>query len=371
MRGDVVALPCRRFIAVAVAVGLGALSACGRAGETPPMISDSATAPAGGASLTGAGASFPYPLYARWFNEYGVNAGLSINYHSVGSAAGIAAVLDRTVDFGATDVPMSNEELQQAGTRILHVPTAVGAIGVTYQLPSLRRPLRLSGEVMADLFLGRISRWDDPRLQSLNPDVALPDLPVRVVHRSDGSGTTYVFTEYLCAVSPAWAAGPGRGRRVDWPVGMAGAGNEGVAGEVKATEGAVGYVEVVYARQNRLPIAHVRNRAGRFVSPLPFEIATAAASAFEAHGADTDHGDAFRQSLVNAPGDQAYPIVSFTWLLVAPEMIGRSKTLALSSVLTWAFNEGADVTTTLGYVPLPAQLAERAVRTLETAAPPR
>lgn len=365
-RGAVV----RWLSTVTAAVTVALLSACGRVAETRPSTSDS-TASTAVLSLTGAGASFPYPLYARWFNDYAPSAGIAINYHSVGSAAGIAAVLDRTVDFGATDVPMSNDEIRQAGTRVLHVPTAIGAVGVTYQLPGLRRPLRLSGDAMSDLFLGRITRWNDDRLQSLNPEVVLPDLPVRVVHRSDGSGTTYIFTEYLSAVSTAWASGPGRGRRVEWPVGVSGVGNEGVAGEVKATEGAVGYVEVVYARQNRLPIAHVRNAAGRFVSPLPFEIATAAASALDAQRASPAGGDAFRQSLVNAPGDQAYPIASFTWLLVAPEIIGRGKTLALASLLTWAFNEGADVTTTLGYVPLPAQVAEQVVRTMERAAPPR
>lgn len=357
--------------AVAMSCSSGDTPGYGRDDSGASVPADSRPQSAARVNLTGAGASFPYPLYARWFNEFGPSAGVFINYHSVGSAAGIAAVLDHTVDFGATDVPMSNEELAQAGTRILHVPTAVGAVGVTYQLPSLRRPLRLSGDVVAALFLGTITRWNDPRLQVLNQEVVLPDLPVRVVHRSDGSGTTYIFTEYLTAVSQTWAKGPGRGRRVEWPLGVAGSGNEGVASEVKATEGAVGYVEVVYARQNRLPIAHIRNAAGRFVSPLPFEIATAAASSFEAHRSDASSGDAFRTSLVNAPGEQAYPIASFTWLLIAPEVIGRDKTQTLASLLTWAFNDGADVTTTLGYVPLPASLAAEVVRTVERAAPPR
>ena len=320
-------------------------------------------------ALVGAGATFPYPLYSRWFNEYGPIAGLSINYHSVGSAAGIAAVLDRTVDFGATDVPMTNEELKQARTRILHVPTAIGAVGVTYQLPTLRKPLRLTGDVMADLFLGRITRWNHPRLQQLNPDAMLPDVPVTVVHRDDGSGTTYIFTQFLSAASPTWAGGPGQGRRVEWPVGMSATGNEGVAGEVKATEGAVGYVEVVYARQNRLPIAHVRNPAGRFISPLPFEIATAAASVLEAPTSTGATDDGFRRSLVNAPGAQAYPIASFTWMLVAPDVIGRRKTAALTAFLTWAFDGGADVTSSLGYVPLPAEVAARVLRSMEQALP--
>jgi phosphate transport system substrate-binding protein len=323
-------------------------------------------------ALTGAGATFPYPLYARWFNEYGPTARISINYLSVGSAAGIAAVIDRTVDFGATDVPMSADELAEARTRVLHVPTAVGAVAVTYNLPKMSRPLRVSGEVLADLFLGRLDRWNDARLQSLNPEVALPDLPVRVVHRSDGSGTTYIFSEYLSAVSRAWASGPGRGRQVQWPVGAEGAGNEGVAAEVKATEGALGYVEVVYARQNRLPVAHIQNRSGRFVSPLPFEIASAAASVFEtAAPGNRSPDDAFRYSLVDAPGRDAYPVASFTWLLVAPQVIGREKSLALTAFLRWAFDDGTGVASSLGYVPLPAHVADRVLRTMEQAIPTR
>lgn len=318
--------------------------------------------------LTGAGATFPYPLYARWFNEYAPLSNVRINYLSVGSGAGITAVIDRTVDFGATDVPMSDEELRSARTRVLHVPTAIGAVALTYRLPGLTRPLRLSGDVIADLFLGRITRWNDARLIALNPQQSLPPLAVKIVHRADGSGTSYIFSDYLAAVSPAWANGPGRGRIIDWPVGTAGTGNEGVASQVKATEGAVGYVEVVYARQNRLPVAHVRNTAGRFVSPMPFEIATAATAVLASADTAVPPGDiGFRRSLVNAPGELAYPITAFTWLLVSPEVLGPEKTGRLRAFLSWALIDAVDITSSLGYVPLPSGVAEQVLERLEQA----
>lgn len=341
------------------------------AAGAPVINVDSAATPATNhtrVDLTGAGATFPYPLYARWFNDYAQVEPVRINYRSLGSAAGVREVLARSVDFGATDVPMTDREMQQSGQRILHVPTAIGAVALTYHLPGLTRPLNLSGDVIADLFLGRITRWNDPRLVELNPRIALPDIAVRVVHRSDGSGTSYIFSDYLSTVSPTWAAGPGRGLAVRWPVGVAGDGNEGVAGEVKATEGAVGYVEVVYARQNRLPVAHVRNQSGRFVSPMPFEIANAAASVLDllpTLPANQDIG--LRVSLVNAPGAQSYPIASFTWMLLAPDEMGADKTGQLVRFLQWALQDGATVTSALGYVPLPSIIADRVLERLENA----
>lgn len=318
--------------------------------------------------LTGAGATFPYPLYAQWFNEYAQLSNVRINYRSVGSANGIRELLAGSVDFGATDVPMSDAELASAPKPILHVPMALGAVGITYNLPALTRPLRLSGDVIADIFLGRITRWNDARLVALNPEAPLPADSIHVVHRSDGSGTSYILSDYLSAVSSTWSSGPGRGRDVAWPVGTGGAGNEGIAGAVKQTLGSIGYLEVVYARQNHLRIAHVRNRSGRFVSPMPFEIASASTGALGilgeraiAGGATTD----LRLSIVNAAGDQAYPIASFTWMLISPSAIGPVKTRQLADFLKWALLEGGDSAARLGYVALPTEAATHVLDALD------
>jgi phosphate transport system substrate-binding protein len=228
----------------------------------------------------------------------------------------------------------------------------LGAVAVTYQLDRTA-PLQLSGAVLADIFLGRITRWNDPRLAALNPDAPLPALPIRVVHRDDESGTTYIFSDYLSAVSPAWAKAAGRGATLAWPVGGGSVGNEGVAGTVKQTPGAIGYVEVVYARQNRLPVARLQNRAGQFVAPTPFEIASAATA-----GVGALEGDAWMTaSLVNAPGASSYPLVAFSWLLLDPEVIGATKARQLRDFVQWALTDGVEVATPLGYVPLPSVLA--------------
>ncbi len=312
--------------------------------------------------LLGAGATFPYPLYARWFNTYAQETGVRINYQSIGSGGGIRQLIAGTVDFGATDVPMTDEEIARIPSgRVIHVPTVLGAVVITYNLPGLSRPLRLAPDVLADLFLGVITRWDDPRIAALNPGVALPDRDVLVVHRSDGSGTSYIFTDYLASVSPAWAAGPGRSKDVRWPVGLGGKGNEGVAGQVKQMPGAVGYVEATYARQNRLPTALLRNAAGNFVSPTAFEVAAAATSALEAAGDSAD----LRRSIVNAPGAQAYPIASFTWMLVAPELIGAEKTASLYRFVHWALHSGDQLARELGYEPLPTDLVDRLLPMLD------
>lgn len=324
--------------------------------------------------LTGAGATFPYPLYARWFNTYADDRGVRINYRSIGSVAGIEQLEARTVDFGATDVFLSDAELKAAPFPILHVPTAIGAVALTYNLPGLVRPLRLSGAVIADIFLGRLTRWNDARIVALNPTATLPGAPIQVVHRADASGTSYILSDYLAAVSPAWAAGPGRGRNVRWPVGAAGNGNEGVAASVKETIGAVGYVEVMYARQNRLPVAHVQNRTGRFVSPMPYEVASAATAVLDGLPLDPPSAASasdLRVSLVNAPGPQSYPIASFTWLLLAPQVLGAAKTGQLVDFLRWALLDAVDLTSTMGYVPLPTAAAERVVDRLERLAPSR
>jgi phosphate transport system substrate-binding protein len=344
------------------------LAACAR--QEPVGASDSMAAPARSSTrvdLTGAGATFPYPLYARWFNEYAALTNVRINYQSIGSGGGIRQVVAHTVDFGATDVPMTNEELASATSRVLHVPTVVGAVALTYNVPGLSRPLNLSGDVIADIFLGRITRWNDVRILALNPAATLPATEILVVHRADGSGTSYILSDYLATVSGDWAQGPGRSKDVRWPVGVGGKGNEGVAGQVKQMPGALGYLEVVYARQNRLPVVHVRNAAGRFISPMPFEIASAATAVLEALPAGGALGRSadLRLSLVNAPGAQSYPISSFTWMLISPDAIGPQKTRQLVTFLRWALLESGDLASTLGYVPLPTVAATRVIDRLE------
>ncbi len=351
------------------------LGACSTPAKDAPSLNDSASgSPAPNTTrvdLTGAGATFPYPLYSRWFNEYAIRTNVRINYQSIGSGGGIRQVVARTVDFGATDVPMTDEELASAGMPVLHIPTVIGAVAITYNLPGLARPLNLGPDVIADIFLGTISRWSDPRIASLNPKLTLPDTDILVVHRTDGSGTSYIFSDFLTTVSPAWAAGPGRGKDVRWPVGIGGKGNEGVAGQVKQMPGAIGYLEVVYARQNRLPAVHVRNAAGRFISPMPFEIASAATAVLESDrrvsASDTDGPPDLRVSLVNAPGAQSYPIASFTWMLIAPSAISPEKSRQLAAFIRWALLDNPDVASTLGYVPLPSEAATRIVDRLDAA----
>jgi len=327
--------------------------------------------------MTGAGATFPYPLYARWFNDYAQRTNVRINYQSIGSGGGIRQMLAGTVDFGATDVPMTDAEIAEARTPIMHVPTVLGAVAITYNLPALTRPLKLSGDVVADIFLGRVNRWNDPRIVALNAGAPLPDGDILVVHRADGSGTSYIMSDYLSTVSQAWASGPGRGKDVRWPAGIGGKGNEGVAGQVKQMVGALGYLEVVYARQNRLPVAQLRNRAGRFVSPMPFEVASAAtgataagALAAPASAAERAAQD-LRVSLVDAPGEHSYPLASFTWMLISPEAIGVDKTSQLIEFLRWALVDGGDMASQLGYVALPTETANRVLDRLDVLSPPR
>ncbi len=336
---------------------------------------DSAVTPSVRVDLTGAGATFPYPLYARWFNDYALQSNVRINYRSVGSSTGIRDLVAGRVDFGATDVAMTDAELAAAPSPVLHVPTALGAVAITYNLTGLTKPLRLSGDVIADIFLGRITRWNDPRLRALNPTASLGSDSIRVVHRSDGSGTSYIMSDYLSAVSSVWAAGPGRGRDVTWPAGAGSEGNEGVAGAVKQQMGSIGYLEVVYARQNRLRIAHIRNRAGRFVSPMPFEIASASTSAlatFGVPGSDKGSGAGgstsapdLRVSIVDAPGDHAYPIASFTWMLLSPSALGPVKTRQLTDFLRWALLDGSATAGELGYVSLPTEAATQVLDDLD------
>ncbi|MEO8194583.1 MAG: phosphate ABC transporter substrate-binding protein PstS [Gemmatimonadales bacterium] len=318
--------------------------------------STAATSDRGGSvDLTGAGATFPYPLYSKWFADYAALTGVKINYQSIGSGGGIRQLSEGTVDFGASDSPMKDEEIAKAKGPVMHFPTVLGAVAVTYNLPELSAPLLLSGAVLADVFAGRITKWNDPKLASLNPGAKLPGSDILVVHRSDGSGTTFVFTDYLASVSPAWASGPGRGKEVSWPVGLGGKGNDGVAGQVKQTPGAVGYVELAYAKQNNLRYASIRNAAGKFVAPAPAGMTAAAAGVAEKLPANTD----YRLSIVNAAGPDAYPISSFTWILVYEEQAESVKGRKLRDFLRWALTEGEKQATALDYAPLPASMATR------------
>ena len=306
--------------------------------------------------LTGAGATFPYPMYSKWFNDYALKTGVKINYQSIGSGGGVRQISEQTVDFGATDGPMNDEELGRArGGKILHIPTVMGADVVVYNLAELKQPLKLNGMLIADIFLGKVTKWNDARIATENRGVALPATDIVVVHRSDGSGTTYIWTDYLSAVSPDWAAGPGKGKDVKWPVGLGGKGNEGVAGQVKQLPGSIGYVELIYARQNKLAFAHVKNAAGNYVEPSIGGVTAAAAAVAKGLPKDTD----FRVSIVNAPGKDAYPISSLTWLLVYEQQANGEKGKKLVDFLKWMLADGQKDAAALDYAPLPPAIVKQ------------
>lgn len=316
-------------------------------------IAAAATGPvgtaAGGAptvNLNGAGASFPFPLYSKWVYEYNkLHPQVRINYQSIGSGGGIRQISEGTVDFAGSDAVMTDEALAKLRGPLLHIPTTIGAVAVTYNLAGAPAGLKLTPEALSGIFLGEILKWNDSKIASANPGVSLPAAAINVVRRSDGSGTTAVFTDYLSAVSPGWAKKVGRGTAVSWPVGLGAKGNEGVAGQVKATPGAIGYVELAYAAQIGLPCAALGNRAGRFVEPAAAGIAAAAAA--------VPMPDDFRVSLVNAPGEAAYPIAAFTWVLLYRHQPDRTKGEALVEFLRWAVRDGQEYGPTLHYVPLP------------------
>ena len=321
------------------------------------------TVDAQGADLTGAGATFPYPIYSKWFNDYALQKGVKINYQSIGSGGGIRQLSEQTVDFGASDAPMSDDELNRAkGGPVLHFPTVLGAVVVTYQVSGVVQPINLPGDVLADIFLGKIVKWNDTRIGALNRGIALPDQDILVVHRSDGSGTSYIFTDYLSTVSAAWKTGPGKGKEVQWPVGIGAKGNEGVTGMVRQTPGSIGYVELAYARQNKLPYAALRNVDGNFVVPTIESVTEAAEGAAKHLPSNTD----YRISIVNAPGKKAYPISSFTWLLVYQNMPDASKGAKLVEFLRWAYRDGEKSASALDYAPLPPSMIAQLERRLST-----
>jgi len=313
-------------------------------------------------TLTGAGATFPYPLYSKWFSEYAkVNPQVRINYQSIGSGGGIQQLKAGTVDFGASDAPLSNEELKSMPGPVVHVPTVAGAVVIACNLPGGPDELRLTPEIIAGIYLGEIKRWNDRRIAAANPGARLPDLPVAVAHRSDGSGTTYIFTHYLAAVSKAWADRVGAGKSVEWPVGIGGKGNEGVTGVVKQTPGGIGYVELAYAVQNNLASARVRNAAGNFVKPTLATTKAAASGAAETMKKDV------RASIVNAKAADAYPIAGFTYLLVYRDQANRAKGEALVNFLDWATHDGQRLAEPLLYAALPPDIVtinEAALRTI-------
>lgn len=304
-------------------------------------------------TLNGAGATFPYPMYSKWFSEYHkVHPDVEINYQSIGSGGGIRQVLAGTVDFGASDGPMTDEQLAQAKTKILHVPTVLGADVPAYNIPGVTAELKFTPEALAGIFLGKITNWNDKAIASANPDVKLPNDQIIVIHRSDGSGTTYIWTDYLSKISAGWQGQVGKGTSVKWPVGLGGKGNEGVAGIIRQMQGSIGYIELIYAIQNKIPYGVVKNAAGNFVK-ASLESVTAAAASAPKMPAD------FRVSITNAPGKDAYPISSFTWLLIPAQSKDAAKGKILSDLLTWIVNDGQKMTADLAYAPLPESVATK------------
>jgi phosphate transport system substrate-binding protein len=317
----------------------------------------------GDVHLTGAGATFPYPLYTKWIAAYGeLHKDAKINYQSIGSGGGIRQITERTVDFGASDAPMSDEQIGKA-PGILHIPTCLGAVAITYNLEGVVG-LKLSPATLAGIFLGDVKKWSDPAVKADNPDLKLPDKDIASIHRSDGSGTTKIFVDYLTAVSPKWASGPGTGTSVNWPGGLGAKGNEGVAGQVKSTPGSIGYVELAYVIQNGMASAAIGNKAGKFVAPS-LESTTAAGA-----GAAARIPDDLRVSIVNADGEGAYPIAGFTYVLVYGEQADARKGRVVADFLRWALTDGQRFAPELHYAKLPTDIAEKALVKVKALAGP-
>jgi len=304
--------------------------------------------------LTGAGATFPAVIYQDWMIAYNrVHSGVELNYQSIGSGGGIRQFSDGTVDFGGTDAPMSDSAIAAIKGDVLHIPTVMGGVVPTYNLPDVTTVLKFTPDVLADIYLGKITKWSDARITSVNPGVKLPDQDIVVVHRSDGSGTTFVFTDYLSKVSPEWQSKVGKGTAVNWPVGLGGKGNEGVTASVKQTPGGIGYVELIYAVNNKLPAGSVRNKAGKFVTPTFASVTAAAAGGMKMMGPNTD----FRVSITNSDDPAAYPISTFTWFLLRKEYGDAAKARELVRFVWWAETEGQARCADLGYAALPKQMA--------------
>jgi phosphate transport system substrate-binding protein len=304
-------------------------------------------------TLNGAGATFPYPMYSKWFNEYhNLHPDIQMNYQSIGSGGGIRQVINGTVDFGASDGPMTDEMLKEAKTKILHMPTVLGADVPAYNIPGVTAELKFTPEALAGIFLGKITKWNDKAIASANAGVNLPDRDIIVVHRSDGSGTTYIWTDYLSKVSADWQSTVGKGTSVKWPIGLGGKGNEGVAGSIRQLQGSIGYVELIYAVQNNISYGSVKNAAGNFVKASLQGVTAAAASA-------PKMPDDFRVSITNAPGKEAYPISSFTWLLIPVPSKDAAKGKILADFLNWMVTDGQKMTAALSYAPLPESVVQK------------
>ena len=307
--------------------------------------------------INGAGATFPYPIYSKWFDEYAkVDPSVRFNYQSIGSGGGQKQILAQTVDFGASDGPMSDDNLGKAPGKILHIPTVAGAVVIVFNLPE-NPSLKFDGATIAGIYLGQIKKWNDPKLTAFNPGIKLPDQDIVVVHRSDGSGTTFIFTDYLSKISPEWKQKAGNNTSVNWPTGIGGKGNEGVSGQVKQTPGAIGYVELIYAIQNKMPYAEVKNAEGEFVKPTIDSVTAALATA--------NIPDDFRFSMTNAPGKGAYPICGATWLLVYQQQKDPAKGKKLVDFLKWAAKDGEKMAKDLDYAPLPDNVQERVTKRID------
>ena len=304
-------------------------------------------------TLNGAGATFPYPIYSKWFSEYHkLHSDIQINYQSIGSGGGIRQVTAGTVDFGASDGPMTDEQLSQFKGQIFHIPTVLGSVVPAYNIAGLTGEIRFTPELLADIFLGKITNWNDKAIAKVNPDLHLADKNIIIVHRSDGSGTSYIFTDFLSKVSPEWKSRVGKATSVSWPVGIGAKGNEGVAGMVRQMDGAIGYVELIYALQNKISFGPVQNAAGNFVK-ASLESTTAAAASMKTMPPD------FRVSITNPPGKDSYPIASFTWLLIPAHSKDSAKGKILTDFLTWMLDNGEGMAKDLNYAPLPASVAEK------------
>ncbi|HUO04050.1 MAG TPA: phosphate ABC transporter substrate-binding protein PstS [Candidatus Binataceae bacterium] len=306
--------------------------------------------------INGAGATFPYPIYSKWFDVYAKdNPGIKFNYQSIGSGGGIRMLSNRTVDVGASDAPMTDQQLADAPGKILHFPSVMGAVVVAYNIPGYTGTLRLTGPVLADIYLGKITKWDDDAIKALNPGASIPTQDIVVCHRSDGSGTSYIFTDYLSKVSSAWGSdpGPGKGTAVKWPAGIGGKGNEGVTALVQQTPGAIGYIELIYALNNNIPFAQLQNKAGNWITAGLDGVTAAAASVADNMPAD------FRVSITNAPGADAYPISSFTYLLVYQKQTDKDKGEQIKKFLEWALTGAQQYAPALKYAQLPAAVVQR------------
>lgn len=346
----------RSFIRTAAlaSVVAGLAAACGGGGD------QGETATATAAQINGAGATFPYPIYSKWFAEYNrLHPNVRINYQSQGSGAGIRQLTSRTVFFGASDQPMKDEQLKAAPGPILHLPTVLGAVVPVYNLPGVSGELKFTGPLLADIVLGKVTKWNDPAIVKLNPDVTLPGTAITFVHRSDGSGTTFVWADYLSKVSPEFKEKVGADSSLKWPVGIGGKGNEGVAGMVSQTPGSLGYVELIYALQNKIAFAAVQNASGSFVKASIEGVTAAAAGAAAAMPAD------FRVSITDAPGGTAYPIASFTWILLYENPDDKAQARVMVDFMKWALTDGQAHARELGYAPLPKEVVDMEMKALE------